>query len=319
MKINKLGLLMKFAVSVSALIILTSVLLSIILLGVERGRTVAEIKGKGEALAQNLAFNSEYGILSGNIDALDRLVNALIQEKDVVYVQILSAKGAVLAKGEKGEIKPGIYNIEVPVKSFEVKRSPEEIGMEPMAGGLKKGKEHLVGGVKVGISLERANLIVAQLAGIFSVITLIVILLGIVLLILSMRYLLILPLRKFVNATRVIASGDLTGRAEIESDDEIGELAGAFNSMVLDLKSAKENLEGRVAGGTGELQKSFEASKKIRNQLEEANKRLEGKVGELEGFQDLAVGRELKMAELEKEVNSLLAELGREPKYGKGI
>ena len=250
MKKNRLGLLMKFAISVSVLIILTSVLLSIILLGVERGRTVAEIKGKGEALAQNLAFNSEYGILSGNIEALDRLVDSLIKEKDVVYVQVLSAKGAILAKGEKGEIKPGIYNIEVPVKSFEVKRSPEEIGMEPVAGGLKKGKEHLVGGVRIGISLERANLIVAQLAGIFSLITLLVITIGILILILLLRYLLILPLRKLVQATRVIASGDLTGKAEIESNDEIGDMAGAFNSMVLDLKSARENLERRVKGGT---------------------------------------------------------------------
>jgi len=44
---------------------------------------------------------------------------------------------------------------------------------------------------------------------------------------------------------------------------------------------------------------------------EERNKRLE----ELEIFHKATVGRELKMVELEKEINSLLKELGREPKY----
>ncbi|MEE8637968.1 MAG: PAS domain S-box protein [Candidatus Margulisiibacteriota bacterium] len=43
--------------------------------------------------------------------------------------------------------------------------------------------------------------------------------------------------------------------------------------------------------------------------------KLKGKMEELEEFRDLAVGRELKMIELEKEVNGLLAELGREPKH----
>lgn len=42
---------------------------------------------------------------------------------------------------------------------------------------------------------------------------------------------------------------------------------------------------------------------------------LEEKMSELKEFHDLAVGRELKMIELEKDINKLLAELGREPKY----
>src|SRR3989339_1024758 len=42
---------------------------------------------------------------------------------------------------------------------------------------------------------------------------------------------------------------------------------------------------------------------------------LEKKVKELEEFHSLAVGRELRMIELEKEINKLLAELGRSQKY----
>ncbi|MFH1684053.1 MAG: PAS domain-containing protein [Candidatus Margulisiibacteriota bacterium] len=47
----------------------------------------------------------------------------------------------------------------------------------------------------------------------------------------------------------------------------------------------------------------------------QAEEKLREKVAELEEFHNLAVGRELKMIEMEKEVNALLKELGREQKY----
>ncbi|MDD5382461.1 MAG: PAS domain-containing protein [Candidatus Margulisbacteria bacterium] len=47
----------------------------------------------------------------------------------------------------------------------------------------------------------------------------------------------------------------------------------------------------------------------------EAEKALAERMKELEEFHDLTVGRELRMVELEKEVNALLKELGREAKY----
>lgn len=46
-----------------------------------------------------------------------------------------------------------------------------------------------------------------------------------------------------------------------------------------------------------------------------AEAELKERFRELEEFHDLTVGRELKMVELEKEINGLLRELGREPKY----
>lgn len=50
------------------------------------------------------------------------------------------------------------------------------------------------------------------------------------------------PLGVLVEATGKIASGDLAHRVEIESRDEIGQLAGAFNRMTENLRGAREDL-----------------------------------------------------------------------------
>jgi HAMP domain-containing protein len=45
-----------------------------------------------------------------------------------------------------------------------------------------------------------------------------------------------LPVRELVRATRKVSEGQYTGRIEASSDDEIGELAGAFGHMVEELR-----------------------------------------------------------------------------------
>src|SRR5215211_8656977 len=44
------------------------------------------------------------------------------------------------------------------------------------------------------------------------------------------------PLRQLEGSMRRVEDGDLTARAEMRADDEIGELAGAFNRMVVGLE-----------------------------------------------------------------------------------
>ncbi|MGO9115101.1 MAG: ATP-binding protein [Thermoguttaceae bacterium] len=54
------------------------------------------------------------------------------------------------------------------------------------------------------------------------------------------------PLRRMVAATERVAAGDLACSLTIDSQDELGQLAKAFNRMTQDLKSSHEQLEQRV-------------------------------------------------------------------------
>lgn len=81
------------------------------------------------------------------------------------------------------------------------------------------------------------------------------------------------------------------------------------------LKESQAVLELRVAERTAEL---IQANRLLKEEIAErrkVEKVLEAKLEELEKFNRLAVGRELKMIELKKEINQLLSESGKDAKY----
>ena len=63
------------------------------------------------------------------------------------------------------------------------------------------------------------------------------------------------PIGALTDTATAIAAGDLTRTAPVESDDEIGVLAGAFNRMTDRLRELIGSLEDRVAERTAELER----------------------------------------------------------------
>ena len=90
------------------------------------------------------------------------------------------------------------------------------------------------------------------------------------------------PIVNLTNVATQVTAGDLSVRAPIETQDEIGTLAGAFNSMTTQLSQTIESLECRVATRTQELEQKQQALQdqtveliQRTTQLEAANKELE--------------------------------------------
>ena len=109
------------------------------------------------------------------------------------------------------------------------------------------------------------------------------------------------PMRSLVAGTQELAGGNLSARVTVTSSDELGELAHAFNEMAGSLQQSHEevfnqqrNLERAVAERTEELARSN---------------------AELERFNRLATGRELRMIELKRQINELAQRAGESPLY----
>lgn len=136
----------------------------------------------------------------------------------------------------------------------------------------------------------------------------------------ALRMIFLRPLADIVIAVKEITSGDLTKKIKVRSKDELGQLGLAFNEMTTKLKDSYEVLETKIASRTKELE---EERGSLEKKVEERTSELEGlksglektvsertatlnsKVLELEKMNDLMVGREIKMAELKKELKEL--------------
>ena len=98
----------------------------------------------------------------------------------------------------------------------------------------------------------------------------------------------ILPVQGLTRAARAIREGDLSAHVGVRSQDELGELASTFNSMVASLLAAREQLEEKVRARTDALKTANDA-------LEVRNETLAQRTAELTVRQqrDLAYGRAL--------------------------
>lgn len=63
------------------------------------------------------------------------------------------------------------------------------------------------------------------------------------------------PIARLTAVATKVTQGDLNAQAAVETQDEVGALAGAFNSMVAELRHTLAGLEGRVAERTRELER----------------------------------------------------------------
>lgn len=70
-------------------------------------------------------------------------------------------------------------------------------------------------------------------------------------------------LRELATVARGISAGSLTQLAPVDSRDEIGQLAAAFNEMTTQLHESIENLEARVLDRTQQLETIIEVSQRL--------------------------------------------------------
>ena len=121
------------------------------------------------------------------------------------------------------------------------------------------------------------------------------------------------PLKKLTEEMKKETQGRLDTHLGINSRDEFEETAKFFNEMVEELRrdraaleEAKNILEIKVQARTKELRELVDGQEEI---IKERTKEIQEKMKELEKFNKLAVGRELKMVELKEEIKKLKEEL----------
>lgn len=165
----------------------------------------------------------------------DIIASAVMEDADAAFENILDASSAVyeasgpIMSGETGAmLSGGVYYAYTPVSSANWKfcvHIPESLVLAPVK------------------AMER-NIVAAIIA---FIVILALIILCVVLMVRRFSRNLTAPLIALGKDVQTISSGDLDYRAEIRSNDEIGDLAKSFNGMAASLKEYIENLTAVTA------------------------------------------------------------------------
>ena len=308
----RFGIHLKFIVTIVLLIMLTSIIMSWFFIKREVDLIQSNLRHKGETLVRTLAHNSLYVVVTNNQEMLKALVSGTTREEDVVFCLIQDAHGDILAKslsavfgGKKKRFHLLAFSVPIlakswrgdegpqprlklPVSSQEVRLESEQLAELWQGLSREPVAQDAVGVAHLGLSLSRMDESLAEVKERVGILVLAVVGIGIVVTIFLVD-IIANPIGQLVSATQGIARGDLSHPVDINTSDEIGDLARSFNQMVkqledsrLELQQYSRTLEKKVEERTAklrrnvrELSKARRATLNILEDINEAKKELE--------------------------------------------
>lgn len=233
----------------------------------------------GKLLAGILAYNSRIGVFSENKELLNEPVAGIFQQEGVLEVSVFNPEGELLKKQER----PGIRTPKESVKSDgrnrdkifeELKKHRSSFYLEgndklefwsPVMSGsgfsteesmffeenLLQRKDRIIGFLRITVDKEMLNkrLNALLFKNIFMGIAFLMIGSGVIFLVVKR---ITKPLNRLTEGVKSIGMGGVVEKIPVETADEIGKLAMAFNNMSESLnrrKAEKERLEVQLRHG----------------------------------------------------------------------
>lgn len=290
--IKNCNLRTKFVLPVSAMLILSILVISGYLTKRQADSIRQELRASGETMIRIIAKNAESGVLFESRYELDELLAILSRFEAVTYGAISNNEGTILSRfgewhDEHTKVKrvlkhneptdglsrdyfikssSGEEYIEMnyPILSRKEKLARENLGL---TGGLEGSAAHEkvteeIGSIKLIMSLAKVNESIAEARDTAILLMLVVLILAILILTFFVR-LVTKPIEMLVEVTDQVSRGDLNQQVDIKQHDEIGHLANTFNKMIESLRQSRDEieehnrtLEERIVARTRELEQA---------------------------------------------------------------
>ncbi len=244
-----------------------------------RRLVASDFSDRGRFLASGLADRAVLGLLSGNTELLDAPLRDVLSQRDVAYAALYDETGTELIRRvRKGTCRPRELSQDVldKVRSESVMEvaggdchdfllavvSSGRDGEMLAFGGTGPSKPKLLGWVRVGISsaslrrsVQGSLIDSVWLAGAVLAVGFVTALL--------VGWRLSAPIRRLNEGVDALRKGRLDHRVEVQSRDELGQLADSFNRMAWNLEDTLSRLERLNKGLEGEVAKRTDAIRRL--------------------------------------------------------
>ncbi len=285
----RMGLLTKLNVLTVGLIFVTALATTGFYLWQQWRDVDDELRTEGTTMMGMLRELSEYGLVSGDRNYINGILDSLVRDGDIAYVAVLDASGKAIAERRYGDATavqelpalsvrlpaagaaPVTQHTNVDGRRYVELVSPVTAGTpattralartaDGAAGTAVSRPQALVGYVRLGMTFARQQAqFRSHVVGALTVLALLVVLSIGATLLLTRR--IVAPMRRLMRAARAVGSGKLDVYVPARSADELGLLTHAFNQMTQRLAESQNEvanyqrtLEDKVAQRTKELE-----------------------------------------------------------------
>ena len=226
----------------------------------QRTAIVAEVQRRGEVLARGLAATAQAPLLLYNFTALEQTVAQAAAEDDVPYAIVLDADGRVAAHSERPErvglVMPGALDrraAEATGPLVQEATTDTGEGMYEFSVPIVVGQQRW-GTARIGVSKLRMEQLIRRTRWELGGLTVATLLVGGLAAALVARRI-SRPVQQLAAGAAAVSRGELDLQIAPATDDEIGDLAIAFNHMTAQLRQQRGALE--------------DANRELRGRLEE--------------------------------------------------
>lgn len=227
-------------------------------------------------LGQALALATQDDVRNSRYEDLHRLVNGYLRNDNIHYIAILDGDGNMLASAARDarfSKFPNLIKLPVSVSMTRSRGNDILVLARPIVlRDVTLWKDRLAGSVRLVLDTRGTTAKLKKVGRRICLIGAAIVFFTIPVGYLLVWRIIVQPVRQLVEATRRLGKGDFQTRTSLKRNDEIGELAGAFNKMADDVASVQselvqsnEQLEHKVEERTQEIQV---ANRRLQEEME---------------------------------------------------
>jgi len=255
----------RLMLTTSILLLLLLTTLTFILVNHQTKTIYSRVKKQGLIISKNLAAISVEHLITYNYIAIEKLVNQVINDLDIIEVIIYDKEGKVAGYSGRPDLQSKTLTDDLTMNALKTQH--------PLVRILEAYKPQLMdiavpvylpetkdrwGTVRVGLSLEQLHLQTRQTRISIFITGFIFLVIGILFSNMAAQRI-TKPLEKLTKGTIEAAKGNLEQELTIQTRDEIEILASNFSSMIQEVLSQKQLLETQL----NEIQQLQHYSEKI--------------------------------------------------------